>query len=191
MSVEQDAFTGRIPSSADRVFWLTGLSGAGKSTLCASLSDALAIQGISSVILDADEFRATHSSDLGFSLEDRAENVRRMALYAAKLSQSHELVLVGATAPLRSMRETARTILGKAFVEVFVSAPLEVCEKRDYKGLYARFRADNIRNMVGLDSPYETPLHPDLVCHTERASISECVEELLHLVHSRRLDQSA
>ena len=168
------------------VFWLTGLSGAGKSTLCLALSEALSQEGDAPAIVDADAFRAAYANDLGFTLSDRAENVRRMALHAAELAASHRLVLVAAMAPLRSMREEARSIIGRGFVEVFISAPLTVCRERDCKGLYARFEAGLIQDMTGLDSPYEEPAQPDLICHTGRMSISECVHDLMSLCHSRQ-----
>ncbi len=161
-----------------KVIWLTGLPCAGKTTLARQLAAALKVRGTACAVLDGDELRAAVSPDLGFTREDRDENVRRTAALAALLATQGLFVLVALVSPYRAARGAARArIVG--FVEVFVSCPLEECERRDTKGMYAAARAGEIPAMTGIDDPYEAPTDAEVVLHTERQSIEECVEQLL------------
>ena len=157
-----------------RVVWFTGLSGAGKSTLCAATADALRERGYAVQILDGDQMRKGLSANLGFSEEDRTENVRRIAHVADLLAANGILALVALISPLRAMRDIARAIVPD-LLEIFVEAPLETCEARDPKGLYRRARSGQIANFTGIDSPFEAPLQPDLVCHTAAETVVESV----------------
>lgn len=167
--------------------WLTGLSGAGKSTLAQALEDRLSTSGILTVVLDGDRLRSGLCSDLGFDPAARSENVRRVAEVAKIFQQGGWIALVAVIAPLREDRQLARRIIGEPnFVEVFCECPLEVCEARDVKGLYRRARRGDIEQFTGISSPYEPPLGPDLVLHTGRRSVSECVDTLLSHLSDRR-----
>jgi adenylylsulfate kinase len=160
------------------VIWCTGLSGAGKTTLCNSVATKLKAYGLSIQILDGDEMRGELCSDLGFTLEDRAENIRRLIHVSNILVQHGIIVLVAAITPLRDMRKRARAKLER-MIEVFVSAPLEICEARDNKGLYKKARSGTLNNFTGITAEYEPPLAPDVVCHTDRESVSESTEKVV------------
>jgi bifunctional enzyme CysN/CysC len=145
--------------------WLTGLSGAGKSTIARALERALVERGVAAYVLDGDNLRHGLTGDLGFSAEDRAENVRRVAHVAHLFADSGAVAIVGLVSPYRADRDAARELHerdGLDFVEVWVSTPLEVCERRDEKGLYARARRGEIRGLTGVDDPYEPPERADL-----------------------------
>jgi bifunctional enzyme CysN/CysC len=157
-----------------RVVWFTGLSGSGKSTLANAVSIELTDQGIPHSVLDGDSLRVGLNSDLGFSEPDRIENIRRTAEVAKLMADSGLIVLVSLISPYRADRARAREIVGhERFVEVFVDTPLEVCEKRDAKGLYAKARQGLIPNFTGVNAPYEVGLDPDLtIRHTLRVELS-------------------
>jgi bifunctional enzyme CysN/CysC len=149
--------------------WLTGLPGAGKSTLADALLAALTSRGVLAYSLDGDNLRHGLNGDLGFSPEDRAENVRRVAEVARLGADAGLVVTVPVISPYRAGRAHARSIheaSGLVFLEVFVDAPLAVCEARDPKGLYRRARAGQLRGLTGVDDPYEAPTDPDLVVDT-------------------------
>jgi len=146
--------------------WLTGLSGSGKSTVAAALNELLVASGRLTYTLDGDNLRHGLNGDLGFSAEARAENVRRVAEVARLFADAGVVALVPVISPYRAGRDHARRLHEAAeltFVEVFVDAPLEVCEARDPKGLYVKARAGEITGFTGVDDPYEAPLHPELV----------------------------
>lgn len=159
------------------VFWLTGLPGSGKSTVARAAEEALVAQGIKATVLDGDTLRAGLCSDLGFSPEDRTENIRRAAHVARILAQSGQVVIVALVSPLQTDRDQARSIVGEGFHEAFVDTSLSVCETRDPKGLYAAARAGKIPEFTGVSAPYEAPLSPDLRINSER-STEEAVGEL-------------
>ncbi|MEZ4220527.1 MAG: adenylyl-sulfate kinase [Polyangiaceae bacterium] len=163
---------------ATPVLWLTGLPGAGKTTLSVALRDELRRRGIVSVRLDGDELRDCVSSDLGFSRADRDENVRRTAGLAGLLASQGVVAIVALVSPYREARDAARASTAR-FVEVFVSCPLDVCEERDPKGMYAAARAGKLPRMTGVSDPYEPPLRPEVVVRTERQSINEGVALIL------------
>jgi adenylylsulfate kinase len=156
--------------------WFTGLSGAGKTTISQGVADRL---DRNVVILDGDRIRQTLTTNLGFSPEDRAENIRQIGKIAHKLTLEGSIVLVAAIAPYRYLRDGLRGQIG-AFVEVYVNAPLAICETRDPKGLYRRARAGEIEQFTGIDDPYEAPLNPELVCYTDRESIEVCVDKVIN-----------
>ena len=162
------------------VIWLTGLSGAGKSTIASRLEQEIQAAGKHTYLLDGDNLRHGLNRDLGFSLEDRVENVRRVAAVAQVMVDAGLIVIAALISPLRSQRETARSLVPAGeFFEVFIDAPLDVCEARDPKGLYARARKGELRDFTGIDSPYEAPLKPDLRIDTAKLSVDEAVAEIL------------
>lgn len=145
--------------------WFTGLSGSGKSTVAAELERALVAAGRPAYLLDGDNLRHGLNADLGFSAADRSENIRRVGEVARLFADAGVVALVPVISPYRTDRDRARAIheaAGVPFVEVFVDTPLEVCEARDPKGLYAKARAGEIKGFTGIDDPYEAPLRPDL-----------------------------
>jgi adenylylsulfate kinase len=158
--------------------WFTGLSGAGKTTLCRAVASRLSVQGISAQILDGDEIRENLCSDLGFSMEDRCENIRRIVFVADLLVCSGVVALVATISPLRRMREVARDRIDR-LIEVFVEAPLSVCEARDPKGLYSKARAGKLPGFTGIESVYEPPVAPDVICRTNEESVNECANKIL------------
>ena len=161
------------------VLWFTGLPGSGKTTLATALSRVLVAREMAVSMLDGDQLRSGPHADLGFSDEDRTEHVRRVAYKAKALEQSGNVVLVALISPFERDRQMARAVIGKNFLEVFVNCPLEVCEQRDVKGLYQKARSGVLKAMTGIDSAYEVPRHPDIELHTNRKSISECIELLV------------
>lgn len=163
--------------------WLTGLSGSGKSTLAREL--ALALRG-AAVVLDGDVLRRGLSADLGYGIEDRGENVRRAAAVARLLLDSDVSAIVALISPCSEARARARqSIEPGTFLECFVSCPLEVCEARDPKGLYARARRGDLPGFTGIDAPYESPTRPDVVLHTDRDDVGACVQQILEALSSQ------
>jgi bifunctional enzyme CysN/CysC len=158
--------------------WLTGLSGSGKSTIAYEIEQQLVSAGRAAYVLDGDNLRHGINGDLGFSKEDRTENIRRVGEIARLMADAGLVVLVPVISPYRADRETVRAKheeIGLRFVEVFVDTPLEVCEERDPKGLYARARAGEITGMTGVDDPYEAPLSADLTVDSSLVSVAEAV----------------
>ena len=158
--------------------WFTGLSSAGKTTLSKAVYERLWARGHQVELLDGDEVRRHLSKDLGFSKQDRDENIRRIAFVADLLTRNGVIVLVSAISPYRAAREEARSRIG-SFVEVFVNAPLAVCEQRDLKGLYKKARAGEIVGFTGIDDPYEPPAAPEVQCHTDLETEAESVAKIL------------
>jgi bifunctional enzyme CysN/CysC len=151
--------------SKGRTLWFTGLSGSGKSSVAVLVEQKLVERGCPAYVLDGDNLRHGLNADLGFSMADRAENLRRLAYIATLMADSGLTVLVPAISPLAEHRELARKVhtdQGFAFYEIFMDTPLEDCERRDPKGLYAKARAGEITHFTGIDSPYQRPKHPDL-----------------------------
>src|SRR5271170_5601188 len=160
------------------VVWLTGLSSAGKSTLGEELFDRLRAIGHRVELLDGDIVRQRLSKDLGFSKEDRDENIRRIGFVAELLARNGVTVIVSAISPYRAMRAEVRLSI-PSFVEVYVNAPLDVCEGRDVKGLYRRARAGELHGFTGVDDPYEAPLQPEVECRTDLETVEESVQKIL------------
>lgn len=158
--------------------WFTGLSGSGKSTITKELAEQLKAKGCKLEILDGDIIRQNLTKGLGFSKEDRDENIRRIGFVSHLLTRNGVIVLVSAISPYREIRDEVRKRIGD-FVEVYVNAPLEVCEDRDVKGLYERARAGEIKGFTGIDDPYEEPLNPELECRTDKEELSESVAKVI------------
>ncbi len=158
--------------------WFTGLSSAGKTTLARSVCAALQARGVRVEMLDGDEIRRTLCHELGFSKEDRDENIRRIAYVAGLLTRQGVIVLVSAISPYREAREGARRHIGR-FVEVYVNAPLATCEARDVKGLYKKARSGQLEHMTGVDDPYEAPETPEIESCTDRESLAESTQKVL------------
>ncbi len=158
--------------------WFTGLSGAGKTTLARAVYDELKRRGYRVEILDGDVVRQYLTKGLGFSKEDRDENIRRIGFVAHLLTRNGVIVLVAAISPYRATREEVRKKIGD-FIEVYVNAPLEVCEGRDVKGLYKKARAGEIKNFTGISDPYEPPLNPEVECRTDSERVEESVAKVL------------
>lgn len=157
--------------------WLTGLSGAGKSTITVALAEKLRSEGCKVEVLDGDEIRENLSKGLGFSKEDRDTNIRRIGFVAQLLTRNGVIVLVPAISPYRAIRAEVRQKIG-SFIEVFVNAPLNVCEDRDVKGLYKRARAGEIKQFTGIDDPYEHPLDPEVECRTDLETLDVGVTKI-------------
>lgn len=164
--------------------WFTGLSGAGKTTISSAVEKVLRSQGYKVEVLDGDVVRQNLTKGLGFSKEDRDENVRRVGFVASLLSRNGVIVLVSAISPYRNIREEMRQRIDN-FVEVYVNAPLDVCERRDVKGLYQKARSGQIRNFTGIDDPYEPPLNADIECRTDLESLEESVSKVLAKLEER------
>jgi adenylylsulfate kinase len=163
--------------------WFTGLSGAGKTTLCQAVEKELRAQGYKLEVLDGDIVRENLTKGLGFSKADRDENIRRIGFVANLLTRNGVIVLVSAISPYRAIRDEVREKVGD-FMEVYVSAPLEVCEQRDVKGLYKRARAGEIKNFTGIDDPYEPPLNPEVNCQTHLETHEESVNKVMAYIKS-------
>ena len=159
--------------------WLTGLSGAGKSTLARRLETALTDRGRHVEVLDGDEVRENLSKGLGFSREDRDTNIRRIAFVADLLSRNGVPVITAAISPYREIRDEARAKMDGRFIEAYVKASVEECERRDVKGLYAKARAGEIKEFTGISDPYEPPEHAELEIHTEGRAPQESAQLVL------------
>jgi adenylyl-sulfate kinase len=163
--------------------WLTGLPASGKSTIAAALEDRLFVAGRQVYLLDGDIVRLGLNRDLGFSEEDRVENVRRVAEVARLFADAGLIVIVALISPFRAQREDARALFEPhEFIEIFVDAPLEVCERRDPKGLYAKARRGELKNLTGIDGRYEPPLHPEIHLSTAVDSVDQCVGRILSVL---------
>jgi adenylylsulfate kinase len=160
------------------IIWLTGLSSAGKTTIGKDLLQRLRAQGKSVEMLDGDVMREHICKDLGFSRNDRDENIRRIAFVADLLARNGIIVIVSAISPYRATRDEVRRRM-PSFIEVYVNAPLEVCELRDVKGLYKKARAGEIRQFSGIDDVYEPPLQPEVECRTDLESVEESTQKIL------------
>lgn len=157
-----------------KVLWLTGLSGSGKSTIAQALERRLYNEGYFPQVLDGDNIRTGINNNLGFSIEDRAENIRRIAEVSKLYINSGIITINSFVSPTIAIREAAKAIIGaEDFIEVFINTPLEICEARDVKGLYKKARKGEIKGFTGIDSPYEAPPNPDIDVPTEHKSIEE------------------
>ena len=163
--------------------WLTGLSGSGKSTIANQLEINLKSSGSHCVILDGDKIRLGLCQDLGFSIADRSENIRRVAEVARLFVDAGLIVIVAFISPLRKQRDFARSLFEpQQFIEIYLDTPLHQCELRDPKGLYSRARGGEIKDFTGIDSPYEPPLDPELIIDTSCLTIENSVSIILNLL---------
>lgn len=168
------------------LLWFTGLSGSGKSTLAVQLEAQLHALGYKTYLLDGDNIRAGLNKDLSFTDEGRVENIRRIGEVSKLLLDAGVIVLSAFISPFRADREQVRQIVGAGnYIEVFVDAPLEVCEQRDVKGLYKKARAGEVKNFTGIDSPYESPERPDIHVPTHQLSLDQSIEKLLESILPR------
>ena len=158
--------------------WFTGFSGSGKTTLSQYIAPVLRENGCKVEVLDGDEVRQNLSRGLGFSREDRDANIKRIGWVADLLARNGVVAITAAISPYRETRRWCRDRIGD-FVEIYVNCPLDVCEKRDVKGLYARARAGEIAHFTGIDDPYEPPEHPEVVVHTDRETVEESAQKVL------------
>lgn len=163
--------------------WFTGLSGSGKSTIAIALERELHKRGLLCRILDGDNIRSGINNNLGFSSEDRVENIRRIAEVSKLFIDTGVITIAAFISPNNDLREMASSIIGKDnFLEVYVSTPIEECERRDVKGLYAKARKGEIKDFTGVSAPFEAPEHPALTLDTSVLSLQESVEKLLSLI---------
>ncbi|WP_315110514.1 adenylyl-sulfate kinase [Clostridium intestinale] len=161
------------------VLWFTGLSGSGKSTVASSLEKRLHDMGKLTYTLDGDNVRHGLNSDLGFSDEDRIENIRRIGEISKLFVDAGVITIATFVSPFREDRQKVRDLLEKDFVEIYIDCPIEVCEKRDPKGIYKKARAGEIKHFTGIDSPYENPINPEIVVSTHLNTLDECVDKLI------------
>lgn len=168
------------------MIWFTGLSGSGKSTIAIALERELHSRGIMCRILDGDNIRSGINNNLGFTAEDRMENIRRIAEISKLFVDTGIVTIAAFISPDEAMRKLACDIIGREdFIEIYVNTPLDVCEERDVKGLYAKARKGDIKNFTGISAPFEAPAHPDLCLDTSVLSLKECVDRLLDLILKR------
>ncbi len=160
--------------------WFTGLSGSGKSTLASEVEKRLWERGVRAYVLDGDNVRHGLNQDLGFSPEDRTENIRRVGEVAKLFTDAGVVTLTAFISPYRKDRDRVRSIMAEGdFIEVYVECPLEVCEQRDPKGLYKKARAGEIKNFTGIDSPYEAPNNPEVHIHNHNITVLEAAQEVI------------
>ncbi|MCD8137330.1 MAG: adenylyl-sulfate kinase [Parabacteroides gordonii] len=163
--------------------WFTGLSGSGKSTIAIALERELHQRGLLCRILDGDNIRSGINNNLGFSAEDRVENIRRIAEVSKLFIDTGVITIAAFISPNNELREMATSIIGKEnFLEIYVNTPIEECERRDVKGLYAKARKGEIKNFTGVSAPFEAPEHPALSLDTSVLSLGESVNKLLELI---------
>lgn len=170
------------------LLWFTGLSGSGKSTIANALDVALHRRGHHTFLLDGDNIRHGLNRDLGFSEQDRVENIRRIGEVSKLFADAGLMVLSAFISPFASDRVMVRNLFPAGeFVEIYMNAPLEICEHRDPKGLYQKARAGQISDFTGIDSPYEVPQQPEVLLDTSKLSVDDCVEQLLAYLETRQL----
>lgn len=168
------------------ILWFTGLSGSGKSTLIQAVDEQLHGQGCHTFTLDGDNVRHGLCSDLGFSDADRTENIRRIGEVAKLMTEAGLITLAGFISPFRHDRQRVRNLVKPCdFLEVYCQCPLDVCEQRDVKGLYKMARAGKIRDFTGISSPYEEPLHPEILLQTDRDDVMKCAKIVANIVLER------
>lgn len=166
-----------------KVIWLTGLSGAGKTTIAKLLEEELFSRGYLTQVLDGDNIRSGINNNLGFSESDRYENIRRISEVSKLFVNCGVIAINCFISPTEEIRDMARKIIGKPdFIEIYINAPLQVCEQRDTKGLYARARRGEIKDFTGITSPFETPQNTDLEVRTDQLTVKECVKNILEVI---------
>ncbi|WP_462165017.1 adenylyl-sulfate kinase [Pseudoalteromonas xiamenensis] len=170
------------------ILWFTGYSGSGKSTVAGALESALQQSGIHTYLLDGDNVRHGLCKDLGFSNEDRVENIRRVGEVAKLMVDAGLVVLTAFISPFQAERDMVRTLVEEGeFIEVFLDTPLDVCESRDPKGLYKKARAGEIKHFTGIDSDYEPPVNPEIRIDTSRLALNESINTLLSYLKDKEI----
>lgn len=170
------------------ILWFTGLSGAGKSTLAHAVEEELHCRGCRTFVFDGDNVRHGLCADLGFSSTDRVENIRRVGEMAKLFLEAGVIALTAFISPFRADRERVRSLVPRGeFLEIFCDCPLEVCERRDVKGMYKRARAGEIKDFTGISSPYEEPEDPELVVDTGHLSLEDSVEQVMRMLQERHV----
>lgn len=169
------------------VLWFTGLSGAGKSTIAHATEERLHQLGCRTYVLDGDNVRHGLCGDLGFTVEDRHENIRRIGEMSKLFADAGIVTLTAFISPLRADRERVRRLVGTDFLEIYCRCPVEVCEERDVKGLYRKARAGEIKDFTGISAPYEPPLNPELVLTNTSISVAEAAARVIDLLVERKL----
>jgi len=180
----------RLLNQRAKVIWFTGLSGAGKSTLAAALEKELYSRGFLCKLLDGDNIRTGINNNLGFTDEDRKENIRRIAEVCKLFLNCGVITIAAFISPTNEIRKLAKSIIGEEdFIEIFVNPPLQVCEQRDTKGLYKKAREGEIQNFTGISAPFEAPENPDLVIDTSMVSVEESLGMVMEVLEMRTLDK--
>ncbi len=170
------------------VIWFTGLSGAGKSTLANALNEALHLKGISTYVLDGDNIRHGLCKDLGFSDNDREENIRRIGEVANLFMDAGIVAITAFVSPFKADRDKVRSIIGNNdFIEIYCAADLSVCEKRDTKGLYKKARLGEIKEFTGISSPYEIPINPEISINTGTIGLTDSVKQIIDYLNEKNL----
>jgi len=170
------------------VLWFTGLSGSGKSTLAHTVEEQLFLSGLSTFVLDGDNVRHGLSNDLGFSDKDRKENIRRISETAKLLLEAGVITLTAFISPFKAERATARNLMPNGdFIEIYCFCPLQVCERRDVKGLYKKARLGEIKDFTGISSPYEEPENPELIINTSQFTLEESAQLVISLLRDRNI----
>ena len=181
-------FRAKLKQQKPVILWFTGVSGAGKSTVAGALENKLAEQGYHTYLLDGDNVRHGLCSDLGFSEQDRRENIRRIGELAKLMADAGLIVLSAFISPHRAERQLVREMVPEGeFLEVYVNTSLEVCEQRDPKGLYKKARAGEIRNFTGIDSDYEAPINPEIDLLAGEKAIDELVDDCIQILKQRNI----
>jgi len=178
----------RLNGHQSFILWFTGLSGSGKSTIAHRLEEKLFEIGVRTYVLDGDNVRTGLNKGLGFSAEDREENIRRIGHVAKLFIDAGVVVLTAFISPYKKDRAMVRGLVGSdEFVEIYVKCPLEICERRDTKGLYEKARRGVVKQFTGIDDPYEEPEHPEIILETDKVNLEQCVGEILNLLEARGL----
>lgn len=171
-----------------KILWFTGFSGAGKSTLAHALEEQLHDYGTRTYVLDGDNVRKGLCKDLGFSEQDRVENIRRIGEMSRIMMDAGLIVMTAFISPFKRDRRIVRDLVEQGdFIEIFCDTPLSVCESRDIKGLYKKARDGDIPNFTGISSPYETPEHPELIVESGDSSIEQCVDEIINFLKQKEI----
>jgi adenylylsulfate kinase len=171
---------------SSKVIWVIGLSGSGKSTISNVLEQKLLEKGVHTYLLDGDNVRTGLNSDLDFSMKSRSENIRRVGEVSKLMFDAGTVCIVAFITPLKKDRDFVKSLIGKeSFVEVFVDCPVEVCESRDVKGLYAKARNGEISNFTGVNSPFEPPENPDVLIESDKLNVSDGVNKILDYLEGK------
>lgn len=174
------------------LIWFTGLSGSGKSTLAHAVEERLFQLGCNSFVLDGDNVRHGLCADLGFSEQDRVENIRRVAEVSKLMLEAGLITLTAFISPYAKERAKVKALVGaEQFIEIYCDCPIETCESRDVKGLYKKAREGLVKNFTGVSAPYEAPIQPDLTIKTAETPIEDCLEQILSYLKQRQILQSA